>query len=176
MIPSMACHAVTAHGLLSTHLTSAMPSCQRELMPSGPSVSHCRAGAVHAFLVIKCCLLQLAAPHLFWPSPTWTRLVSHDDLIMGVPPLTPAVCCLCPHSLQSVAHLNLAHTKLNNLAGLTGLSVINGDLIAWDNANLTNLQGMGAVSQLYGKLWMDSNPRLQDLTGLEVSVPVLLVV
>jgi hypothetical protein len=75
--------------------------------------------------------------------------------------------------LQSVAHLNLAHTKLNNLAGLTGLSVINGDLIAWDNANLTNLQGMGAVSQLYGKLWMDSNPRLQDLTGLEVSVPGL---
>jgi hypothetical protein len=51
--------------------------------------------------------------------------------------------------------------------------MINGDLIAWDNANLTNLQGMGAVPQLYGKLWMDSNPRLQDLTGLEVSVTSL---
>jgi hypothetical protein len=77
--------------------------------------------------------------------------------------LLSAVCCR-----QSAAHLNIAHTNLTNLAGLSGLQVINGDLIAWDNANLLNLQGLGPVTQLYGKLWMDSNPRLQDMTGLEV--------
>lgn len=152
------------------------------------------------------------------------------------------------HNPQSVAHLNIAHTKLNSLAGLSGLRVINGDLIAWDNANLTTLQvglfnqhfslgawgvdtaaysttqytqqryivslrgitpasasfqascsahearraprravlhclappppppcyslprtqGLGPVPQLYGKLWMDTNPVLQDMSGLEV--------
>ena len=77
-------------------------------------------------------------------------------------------CAVLPLLLQNVGHLNVAHTKLGSLAGLTGLTTINGDLIAWDNANLTNLQGLGPVSQLFGKLWMDSNPGLQDLTGLEV--------
>lgn len=70
--------------------------------------------------------------------------------------------------MQSVAHLNLAHTKLVSVAGLSGISVINGDLIVWDNEFIENLQGLGAVTQLYGKLWMDSNPALQDATGLEV--------
>lgn len=76
--------------------------------------------------------------------------------------------CLSACVLQRVAHLNLAHTKLPNLAGLSGINIINGDLIAWDNDNLTTLQGLGPVTQLYGKLWMDSNPQLQDLAGLEV--------
>lgn len=74
--------------------------------------------------------------------------------------------------LQSVAHLNIAHTKLTSLAGLSGLSTINGDLIAWDNANLVSLQGLGPVTQLFGKLWMDTNPKLQDMTGLEVRTHV----
>lgn len=87
--------------------------------------------------------------------------------VPGTPPAAAAaaVCCLLP---QSAAHLNIAHTKLANLAGLSGLQVINGDLIAWDNQNLVNMQGLGPITQLYGKLWMDSNPMLQDMTGLEV--------
>lgn len=86
-------------------------------------------------------------------------------------PSAAAVCCLLP---QSAAHLNIAHTKLTSLAGLSGLQVINGDLIAWDNQNLAHLQGLGPITQLYGKLWMDSNPLLQDMTGLEVGARVVL--
>jgi hypothetical protein len=53
--------------------------------------------------------------------------------------------------LQTAGHLNIAHTKLNSLTGLSGLTNVNGDLIVWDNANLVNLQGLGPITQLYGK-------------------------
>jgi len=71
---------------------------------------------------------------------------------------------------QSVAHLNVAHTQLRNLAGLRGLDIVNGDLIIWDNPNMTSLQGLGPITQLYGKLWIDTNVALEDMTGLEVRV------
>lgn len=68
-----------------------------------------------------------------------------------------------------MAHLNLAHTKLESLAGLRGIQLINGDLIVWDNSQLKTLQGLGPVTQLFGKLWIDSNAMLKDMSGLEVS-------
>lgn len=74
-----------------------------------------------------------------------------------------------------MAHLNVAHTKLRNLAGLRGINIVNGDLIIWDNPNMINLQGLGPITQLYGKLWIDSNAALEDMTGLEVRVSSNLV-
>ena len=60
------------------------------------------------------------------------------------PPLHPTYST----PLQSVAHLNVAHTKLSSLAGLRGITVLNGDLIVWDNNNLTTLQGLGPITQV----------------------------
>jgi hypothetical protein len=71
--------------------------------------------------------------------------------------------------LQQVGGLNLAHTRLQSIAALSKLTVLQGDLVAWDNPALASLQGLGGVTQMYGKLWLDENPLLQDLNGLQVS-------
>lgn len=111
--------------------------------------------------VLRVCVMQQQplAMHSLQVRATSKGQQCTSCLPLLLPPLLP---------LQSVGHLNLAHTKLESLGGLSGLSVINGDLIVWDNPNLVNLQGLGPVTQLFGKLWMDTNARLQDMTGLEV--------
>ncbi|WIA36150.1 hypothetical protein OEZ86_007496 [Tetradesmus obliquus] len=70
-------------------------------------------------------------------------------------------------NLQQVGGLNLAHTRLQNIAALSKLTVLQGDLVAWDNPALASLAGLQGVTQMYGKLWLENNPMLQDLNGLQ---------
>jgi hypothetical protein len=68
-----------------------------------------------------------------------------------------------------VGGLNIAHTRLQNIGALSQLTVLQGDLVVWDNPALRSLSGLGPVTQMYGKLWLDEVPLLQDLNGLQVS-------
>eukprot|EP00775_Hariotina_reticulata_P003069 gene3070-3349_t len=71
-------------------------------------------------------------------------------------------------NLEVVGSMNIAHSKLTSLAGLTKLRLIQSDLIIWDNRQLTSLEGINnAVSQLYTRLWIERNPLLTDLNGLQ---------
>jgi hypothetical protein len=72
--------------------------------------------------------------------------------------------------------LNIAHTRLQNIGALSQLTVLQGDLVVWDNPALRSLSGLGLVTQMYGKLWIDANPLLQDLNGLQVSAWLQIVV
>ncbi|WIA36148.1 hypothetical protein OEZ86_007494 [Tetradesmus obliquus] len=70
-------------------------------------------------------------------------------------------------NLQQVGGLNLAHTRLQSIAALSKLTVLQGDLVVWDNPALASLAGLQGVTQMYGKLWIDADPLMADLSGLQ---------
>jgi hypothetical protein len=69
---------------------------------------------------------------------------------------------------QQVGGLNIAHTRLQSIAAMSKLSVLQGDLVAWDNPALQSLTGLEGVTQMYGKLRLDKNPLFTGLSGLQV--------
>lgn len=78
--------------------------------------------------------------------------------------LTTRICVL-----QAVGALNIAKmNKLQHLNALAQLTQIQGDLVVWQNQELTTLEGLGPVNQLFGKLWVDANAKIPNLRGLEV--------
>jgi hypothetical protein len=56
---------------------------------------------------------------------------------------------------------------INNLGGLSALTLIGGNLHIYGNDSLVNLVGLENLSAIYGDLIISRNHALQDLSGLE---------
>jgi hypothetical protein len=154
---------VAAHRLsLAAAATAAVLHVMRYCsnLPSAAALHSATKSGIALPIKVSCSLLH---------QPMFTKLVRNTHCFRLGLPNRLCVCLLLPsRHLQQVGGLNIAHTRIQNIAALSKLTVLQGDLVAWDNPALTSLSGVQGVTHMYGKLWLDENPLLQDLNGLQV--------
>jgi hypothetical protein len=70
-------------------------------------------------------------------------------------------------------NLNIEYNSaLTSLTGLEGLTSISGSLSIWDNSTLTTLAALESLTAVQGNLVIRDNPSLTDLTGLESLIAI----
>lgn len=71
------------------------------------------------------------------------------------------------NSIQSVGGDLTIRDIQSNLSGFSSLTSVNGDLVIWENPQLTNLNGLTSLTSINGKLEIFHNLQLTNISGIQ---------